>query len=403
MLVARLMGKEVFGELGILLSTFTLLEKLSLFGLGVMATRYVARYREADPARTGRVLGLSIVVAAATGGALALLVCLGAPWIADTVLDRPDLAAMLMVGSGLILLYSVIGVLEGALAGFEAFKSLALVNFIGGIVALPAFVYATWVGGLLGVVSVMVAVGLFQLGIDFACLQRIARVRGCGVRMKGIFGEVEVLRDFSLPVFLSTQTLFGAEWLGSWLLIRGQGGFVEMGVFSAATRLQQFVSFVPLYVGRALFPALSERHGAGDRAASTRMLKYYILITTGLAGVCALGISLLSPFIMSGYGAAFREGWPVLVVVSLTVVLMPFRWAIEMVYRSAGKVWYELLLNVAWLFVLVAGMLTLGMRGSLRLSVSILAAFFLTNLAGGLHVYVRFLRAGTDGGEREDA
>ena len=46
---ARILGQEVFGELGMVRSTIGMFIVLGTSGIGVTATRYMANYRRTDP------------------------------------------------------------------------------------------------------------------------------------------------------------------------------------------------------------------------------------------------------------------------------------------------------------------------------------------------------------------
>jgi O-antigen/teichoic acid export membrane protein len=392
MVVARLVGKEVFGELGILQTTFGFLQNLSLFGLGIMATKYVAQYKASDGERAGRIIGMSVLLAATTGALMGAALWVYAPWVAEHVLAAPHLAGVLRIGSVLVLICSIGGALEGALAGFEAFKTMAGLGLVTGLISLPLYAWAAWQGGLEGVVWVMVATSFMSLGLNYAVLRRATVRNSCPISFRSGRRELKAFFDFSLPVFLSTQTYFAADWLGNWLLVRQPSGYAQLGIFTAATRWQQAVSFIPLYVRRAVFPGLTDCYSAEDYRSFNRMLKYYVILSTGIALACAAVLSAASRLVMSGYGPGFAEGWPVLVVVSLTMILLPFRWTLEMIYRSTGAVWYELVLNLAWTAIMLTCMFTLQFESALRLSVSIMIAFLATNLLGAAHVYFRYYR-----------
>jgi O-antigen/teichoic acid export membrane protein len=58
-LVARMLRKTAYGELGMIQSTVGMLGTFAGFGLGLTATKHVAEYRRTDPERAGRIIGLS--------------------------------------------------------------------------------------------------------------------------------------------------------------------------------------------------------------------------------------------------------------------------------------------------------------------------------------------------------
>ena len=54
-------------------------------GVGLTATKYVAEFRRKDPARAGRIIAMSTVVAVATGCVVGALMVATSPWIARMV------------------------------------------------------------------------------------------------------------------------------------------------------------------------------------------------------------------------------------------------------------------------------------------------------------------------------
>ncbi len=394
MVVARLLGATAFGELSIVQNTTGVLQNLCVFGLGLMATRYVSEHRGADGARAGRVIGLSIGLAFLSGAGVALALYLASPWVARVVLAAPHLRAVLGIGCLLIATYAVIGVMEGALVGLDAFKDWAGLNLVMGVAALPVYGIGAWRGGLVGVMWAAVIVAAALLVASYAVLSRAARRRQCPIVFRACWTEFRAFVDFSVPVTVAAQTYFLGDWLGNWLLVRQPGGYAQMGIYNAAARWQQAVSFIPLHVRRAVFPALTDRYAAGDRKAFAQMLRYYMLLSTGLALACAAGLSVLSKLVMAGYGEGFVQGWPVLVVVSLAMVVQPVRWALEMIYRTTRTVWYELLMNVLWVAVMLAGMRFLPAQGAMRLALSVLLAFAVSTLVAGAQVWIRWSRGG---------
>ena len=57
--VARFLGKEGFGKLGIVQQALSTLGWFAGLGMGYTATKYIAEFRAKDPAKAGRVIGLT--------------------------------------------------------------------------------------------------------------------------------------------------------------------------------------------------------------------------------------------------------------------------------------------------------------------------------------------------------
>ncbi|MDQ6611159.1 MAG: oligosaccharide flippase family protein, partial [Gemmatimonadota bacterium] len=56
--IANLLGKSVFGEFAMVLTTVQATAAFASLGVGYTATRYIAEWRHRDAVRTGQLLGL---------------------------------------------------------------------------------------------------------------------------------------------------------------------------------------------------------------------------------------------------------------------------------------------------------------------------------------------------------
>ena len=62
-LLARLLGRHDYGELGIIYSSIELFGIFGGFGLGLTATKYIGEFKRRDPERAGRILAMSNLTA----------------------------------------------------------------------------------------------------------------------------------------------------------------------------------------------------------------------------------------------------------------------------------------------------------------------------------------------------
>src|SRR5581483_5718522 len=103
-LVARILGKENFGVLGMVLSTFGMFGTLAGFGLGSTTTKYLSEYRAKDPEKAGGILSMTNTMAFITGGLILVIVFGAAPWLARESLNKPELTSVVRIGGLLLLL-----------------------------------------------------------------------------------------------------------------------------------------------------------------------------------------------------------------------------------------------------------------------------------------------------------
>ena len=366
--VARMLGKETFGELGMVRSTVTMFALFAGFGLGVTATKFVAECRQNDPERAGRVIGLSGLFAALTGGLMALGVFLLAPWLAEHTINAPHLANAVRVGAVMLFINALNGAQTGALAGFEAFKTIAKVNVFVGLASFPLLIAGVSFGGLMGAVwALVISLGVNWL-LNHVALRGEARRYGIPFTFKHCGREWPVLWKFSLPAVLAGSLVGPVNWACSALLVNQPNGYDEMGVFSAANQWYDILLFLPGLLGGVVLPVLSERLSQKDIGQSAKTLSFAIKTNAALILPLVLLISLISPFIMGLYGEAFHEGWPTLVVVLVTAGLLAVQTPVGQIVTASGRMWVGFAMNAGWAAVFVVSTLLLIGYGSLGLA-----------------------------------
>src|SRR5579862_6562755 len=92
---ARILGKAVYGELGIIQSTVGMFGTFAGFGMGTTATKYVAELRIKDPARAGRIIAVSSLVSWVFSLVLMAGLYVAAPWLCLHSLAAPQLTGLL--------------------------------------------------------------------------------------------------------------------------------------------------------------------------------------------------------------------------------------------------------------------------------------------------------------------
>lgn len=347
-LVARMLGKVGFGELGIIQSSVGMFGTFAGFGLGLTATKHVAEFRTKDPARAGRIIALSNQVSWITGGAMAALLFVLAPWLAVHTLAAPHLDGLLRIGSLLLLLGAINGAQTGALAGFEAFKRLASINLIAGLSAFPLMVGGTWWLGLRGALLGLVGSLAVNCLLNFHGLRAEARRAEVALVFAGASREWSILWRFSLPALLSGVMIGPVYWLCNTLLVNQPDGYGQMGLFNAANQWFGALLFLPGILGQVALPVLSERLGQSDTGRSGKVLSFYIKLNAAVVAPLVVLGCIASPLIMSSYGPAFSEGWPVLVAVLATAGLLAVQTPVGQIIAASGRMWLGSAMNLGW-------------------------------------------------------
>jgi len=374
-LVARILGKTGYGELGIIRTTVGMFGVFAGFGLGLTATKHVAEYCRSDPERAGRIIGLSGIFAMLTGGLMAMGLFVFAPWLAEHTINAPHLAGVLRIGALILFIDALNGAQTGALSGFEAFRTIARVNLFVGLISFPLLVAGAYFGGLTGVVwALAINLGVNWL-LNHLALRKEARRYGVPFTLRGCGSEWPILWRFSLPTALTFALPGPVNWLGAALLVNRPGGYGEMGIYSAANQWFAMLLFLPGLLGQVVLPILSERFGQKDIRQAMKIMFLAMKVNLLIVVPLILVASIASPYIMNLYGEGFRNGWPTLVVVLLTAGLLAVQTPVGQIIVASGKMWIGFAMNVGWALTFIVSMFLLIDLGSLGLATARMVSY----------------------------
>jgi O-antigen/teichoic acid export membrane protein len=361
---AHLLGKQRFGELGIINSTLSTAGIVAGFGLGLTATKYTAQLRVNDPDRAGRIVGLSLAVSVGLGGAIGLLLFTLSPLLALKSLGAPHLTSSLRLGCVLLFCNALNGTQLGALAGVEAFRDIARLNVIRALISLAVTVPAVWLFGVAGAVAAMV--------ITVACLCVLAgrqllaacNLAGVIIRYRGLTEEWRVLARFSLPAFLSGLMAGQFVWLANTILARQPGGYGEIALLSAAGQWRTLIFTLPNILCSAALPILSSEQTNQDTYRSvmgiTQSLSILVAVPLGTF------VMFISDPLMRMYGRGFVDGGPVLIGVALGITISAIGSAMGSAIAARGLMWFGGLQNLSWGAILLAFVAYGGSRWGAR-------------------------------------
>ena len=392
MVTARFLGKAGYGEFGILSSTVLTFQAFASLGLAMTATRFVAGLRASDPARAGRILGLSVVVSSGAGllatGSLWLL----ASWLASRTLGAPQLAQPLRIASLSLLFTTMSSAQQGALAGFEAFRWITWLNFWSGLIGVPLAVVGVWLWGLEGAVWALVATAAVQwLLTEVAVRQRAAEDR-IAMDLRGFWRERSILWTFSLPALAQGIMVSPVSWAASAILVNQPGGYPEMGAYSAANQWYGAVLFLPAALGGAVLPVLSERIGQADQTGARKVLRAAVVMNAAVVAPIVLAGSVASPWIMRLYGPSFAAAWATLPVVLVTAGIVVLLNPVGNLLAATNRLWLGFWMNAGWAVVLLAVTVLLVHWGAFGVAVARLIAY-LVHAIWTVWFAVAFLRA----------
>jgi O-antigen/teichoic acid export membrane protein len=376
--VAHILGKEKFGELGMIRTTVDMFAVFASFRLGTTATKYVAEFRIKDPAKAAIILKLITIVSFITCLFVSLICSVASPYLANTVLNRPEMTSLIALAS-LFLFCNIFGtILEFSLAGFEAFKSIAVVNVLRGLASPVLIVPSAFYWGVKGVITALI----FNSFIVLVAYLRFLRYERTKYKMpqkipfSKLKSQLTVLWNFALPGVLSGILFAVILWAGRVVLANLENGWEQLGVFSAANQWRVSIIFIPGIIGRVLLPILSETHGNNKDRKFGRLVSHNIRVVWLIAFPFTVAAVVFSGPMASVFGSEFKETEKVIPILMLSVFFYVISVTVRHALDGAGRRWTNLAMTFCWAaFFLISTFFAVPKLGAIGLALVHLTAF----------------------------
>lgn len=379
-IIARLLGKEQFGKLGIIQITVMMFQIFAGFGLGLTATKYVSEFRKTDPSKAGRVIALSGVVALGTGASASASLIVFAHWLCAHTLHAPELTGVLRVSALLLFFSALNGSQTGTLSGLESFKAIAKVNFWSGLLSFVALIGSAYLGGLDGAVWGLAIGSAITWLITHIVLRRELRNAGVSLDFRNCKSERGVLLAFSLPAILAGIVVVPVNWACSAMLVRQPGGYAQMGIFNAVNQWFSALLFLPMVLEQVTLPMISERLGINDRFHSRKLLIISIKVNALIIVPLVLFGSMASPMIVRLYGKGFANAWGTLIIVLLTAGVFAIETPVGQLVTASRRMWTGFWMNLGWAVTMLISTKLLLSKGALGLASARLIAYCVHSL-----------------------
>lgn len=332
--VARLLGSEVYGEYGTIRNTLLMIAIFSTMGLGYSATKFIAESKENGDYK--RIIGthrIAVTITYIVSGFIALLIFISAKQVA-TWIEAPHLDSVLRLSSIAIIFNAVNTTQTGELAGFGAYKTLASNNTIAGILTFITSIFLTYFYGFNGSIIALI------ISLAFNALLNRLSINKClpdeKYNSKIELDYVKEVIKFSIPIALQESLYSITNWLGIFMLIK-LSGYIELGLYSAAMQWMSVILFIP---GALRNVALSHFAATNKNLEQTHsILKKLMLVNFISTFIPFVIVSILSVWIESLYGASFNGLRPILIVCTFTAIISSLTDVISQEFMAAGKNW----------------------------------------------------------------
>lgn len=372
--VARSLGVTEFGAFGIIQNTTALFATMAGMGLGLTATKYVAEYRETDPAKAGEIIFFATRIAIVSGAAMMLLLLLGAPLLARYALAAPQLSGALRISAATLLFTAASGAQLGILAGLEAFKMVGILSCVSNLILLLTTVGGVVWCGLSGAISGAVIGAALAVFINHRAVLAAMRKNCIVASGRNFHSQLSIIRNFSVPAITGGLMTSCVNWICVAILVN-TAGYREMGIFNSSNYWRQAILFIPATIGYSLLPVLSSLNAQREHEGLKRLVLIGVVVNIGLAMIVGLPVVLFSKTIMRAYGTGFEGGTRVLFVIALAGGVIAVNNHLSRVAAAIGRMWLSLRFDLCWSVAsLICSVVLIPKYGSLGLALTALCA-----------------------------
>ncbi len=347
---ARILGKESYGELGIIRSTIITFLSVGIAGLGLTATKFISEYKQDQSHRIPSIYIITTRFSVILGTLISGLIIVFAQDIATTI-DNPSLSDDLRWGGVLLFLGILNGIQNDVLSGFEDFKSIAINSLYGSISESILMCIGAYYGGVKGAIigygTGYIVIYLFNRQ---SVIRNLKRHNLSIALSKFDKNDLSIIYKFSLPAALSSILSAPVFWIIKTLLIR-HDGYGQMAIYEAADQWRIIILFIPTAISNVVLPILSSmvNHSNHD---FWKVLRINILLNAGISLFLTLGICLFSRQIMEFYGKDFGDGMT-LIILCVSSIFTSISNVVGLSISSRNKMWHGFVFNVTWGVMLI--------------------------------------------------
>ena len=337
-ILAHLLARQAFGRYAMIQTTLSVVSTIAQLSSGYTATRYVAEFRDRDPVRAGRILGLCAVVSLTTGVLAAIGLLLGAHRLA-IIVKSPDLTIGFMIAAAVVFFSVTSGFLIGALAGLERYAAFGQSGIASGCAYVVLGTGGAWFGGVNGALTGVALSGLFQFLLLWVLVMRETHRLRIAIRPREAWSERSILFRFSLPAAFNGFVSLPAIWTANAILARQPNGYEQVALFTAANSFRIIVLFLPNILNTVGLSVLNNQRGAGDEIRFRKLFRVNLLATAGIVVGGGIVVAFGGRWLLKVFGHGFDEAYPVLLVLMLAALAETMSLVAFQIIQTQEKLW----------------------------------------------------------------
>lgn len=330
-LIARFLGKDLYGEYGIVKTTMFYIASFATFGLGFTATRYIADFVKNNPSHLKSAVRSALIITLSFSCVIAALLIIFAPLIAN-YLEEEGLTLALRTLAGVIVFKAITTTQIGLLAGFKDFKHIAYNSLASGIFMLILSVPFTYYFGLKGAFASLLFSQMFNAFVNYFSIKKFTSK----LENQNSQSYTREMIRFSFPVALQESSFTICHWAAIMLLTK-YSSMGELGLYTASAQWNSIILMIPTLLSNVVLSYLSS--AASNINQYHRTIKKMVLINFICTFIPFVGVYVMAGFISSFYGTTFSAMPVVLRVCTFSTILESVASVLKSDLLARGKPW----------------------------------------------------------------
>lgn len=330
-IIARMLGKDLYGEYGFVKTTMFQFAAFATLGLGYSSTKFVAESKEKQKADIDSIVKASIDITTVASASIALLLIVFATPL-STFLNAPSLASTFQALGLLIIVRAISTTQYGILAGFGDFKRIAYSNTLSGVVMIVGCIPLTCYLGITGSLTTLVCSQVVAAAYNAYCINCHAHYSLFKTRSRHSW----TIAKFSLPIALQEFTFALSKWLGI-LIITKYATLGEVGIYTASELWYAVILTVPTFLSNVILSHLSAL--GDDYNKHKKSVNVMIGVNVCCTIVPLIAVYIATPLILNIYGPSFTGMEPVLKISVMTTLFTCCSNVLTSELIALGKTW----------------------------------------------------------------
>lgn len=331
--IARWLGKDMYGEYGVIRNALLYIAVFSTFGLGFSATRYISKHYDNNTTLTLHIISAGYIISLFFSGIMAIALAIFAPQLCN-YLEIPEEIEIMRMTAITIVFNALCTFQIGVIAGFKQFRELAKINGVVGILTLLFTLVLTYYYGLQGAIFSLLITNILNCLLNWRLIRRQTQ-KYDHVKSWVNFDVIKSLVKFSLPIALQESLYTVSYWAGMLILIK-MSDYGEVGLNSAATQWAAAILFIPSVLQNVMLSHLSVTEQMQEHSSKLKRMLLINFICTALPFVLIL---IATPLIISFYGDNFKGLGLVLNIAIAATVIRCLIQVFVQEYIATGRTW----------------------------------------------------------------